>query len=193
MKHKLWAGFAAMLLVVSVTEPSLSQTSRPSTVASIDVKTLQEVMRTQKVTLINASGLLVCMDAKIPGSLCLSCADEKDGSVFSSLEKDRKIVFYAGHATIDPECDLVRRATAQGFASVYALSGGLSAWRQAGLPVVSEKRIGRVISRAVNPKHLAEWQKQAKNPLVIDIRSAKKYAAGHLEGAQNFPLTRLHV
>jgi rhodanese-related sulfurtransferase len=193
MKHKRWTGWAVMVLIISAAVPSWSQTSGPATIASIDVKTLQEMTRTQKVTLINVSGLLVCMDARIPGSLCLSCDDEKDGSVLSSLAKESKIVFYAGRATPDAECDLVKKTIAQGFTSAYALSGGLSGWRQAGLPVASEKRIPRVISRAVNPKRFAEWQKQAKNPLVIDIRSARAYAAGHLDGARNFPMPRLHL
>ena len=32
-----------------------------------------------------------------------------------------------------------------------------------------------------------------RSPLVVDIRSPKAFAAGHLDGAVNFPLTRLHV
>jgi len=181
------------LLLVSTGLPSWSQTSKPATAVPIDVKALQEMMRTQKVTLLNVSGLIVCLDAKIPGSLCLSCDGEKDGSIFSFPPKDSKIVFYAGRASVDPECELLKQVSARGFTSVYVLSGGLPAWRQAGLPVVSEKRIPRVSSRAVDPRHFSAWQKQVKNPLVIDVRSDKAYAAGHLDGALNFPMPRLHL
>lgn len=193
MKNKLWAGLSVAVLIVAAALPSLSQMPRASAAALIDVKSLQKLTLTGKVTLIHAAGLIACMDAKIPGSLCLACDDEKGVSALSSLTKDSKIVFYTGGAGVDPECELIKRLTAQGFTSVYTLSGGLAAWRQEGLPVVSEKRIPRVISQAVRSGNFSEWFRQAKNPLVIDIRSAKTYAAGHLDGAQNFPLTRLHI
>jgi rhodanese-related sulfurtransferase len=193
MQNKLWTGMVVVALIVSAALPSMSQTPKPSAATSIDVKALQKMTQTRNVTLINVSGLLVCMDAKIPGSLCLSCDDKKDVAVFSSLTKDSKIVFYAGGRSLDFECDLMNRSISQGFTAVYILEGGLPAWRKAGYPVVSDKRIPRVISQAVNPGYFSEWLRQTKNPLVIDVRSAKDYAAGHLDGALNFPMTRLHV
>jgi rhodanese-related sulfurtransferase len=193
MKNKLWIGLVVAALIISAALPAISQTSKPLAVAAIDVKALQEMMQIRKVTLINVSGLLVCMDAKIPGSLCLTCDDKKDASVFSSLAKDSKIVFYAGSMPVNSECDLVNQTVLHGFPSVYILKGGLPAWRKAGHPVVSEKRIPRVMSWAISPGNLPAWLKQTKNPLMIDIRSAKVYTAGHLDGALNFPLTRLHV
>ena len=149
--------------------------------------------RSEKVTLVDSRSVLECMDARIPGSVCLPCDEEQDASFFASWPKESKIVFYAGSTTMDTECGAASRLLSQGFTSVYVLEGGLVAWRKAAFPVVSEKRIARATLPAVKPKNLSGWLKEAKNPLMIDIRSPKAYAAGHLDGAVNYPLARLHV
>lgn len=184
---------AVVALIVSAAMPAMPQTSKLPTAASIDVQALQKMTQTRNVTLIDVSGLLVCMDAKIPGALCVSGNDEKDVSFLSSLAKDSKIVFYAESKSAFSDCNLLNRAVSQGFSAVYILEGGLPAWRNAGFPVATEKRIVRVPSRAVKPGKFPAWLQQTKNPLVIDIRSAKTYTAGHLDGALNFPLNRLHI
>jgi len=191
-KYKIWAGLLVLALA-GVAVPGCTQSSRPSSPSAVDVNVLQEMMTVEKVTLINVSGLLSCLDSKIPGSLCLSCDEKKDTAVFSNLAKNSKIVFYTGGIGLDQNCPLLEEAIRQEFANVSILQGGLRAGRQAGYPVVTEKRIPRLVSLAVNPRNISEWRKRVKNPLVIDIRPANAYAKDHLEGAVNFPLTWLHV
>ncbi len=163
-------------------------------IPTLNVQTFKSLKdKAGKIILVDLRSVLECMDAKIPGALCMSCNDEKAISTISSLAKDSKIVFYAESKSVFSDCNLINRAAVHGFSSAYILDGGLPAWRKAGYPVVTEKRIVRVHSRAVNPGKFPAWLQQTKNPLVIDIRSAKTYATGHLDGALNFPLTKLHA
>lgn len=163
-------------------------------IRQVDARTLSTWMgQPQKVTVIDTGSFLACMDTKIPGAVCLPCGHEKGVAFFSSVSRENKIVFYAANQPPDADCDLIRQAEAGGFKDRYVLKGGLAAWRKAGNPVVSEKRIPRIALAAVKPKDLSAWKKTVNNPLVVDIRSPKAFAAGHLDGAVNFPLTRLHV
>lgn len=163
-------------------------------VQSVNVQTLKMWMdKSEKMIIIDGGSMLACLDAKIPGALCRSCDSEKEASFFSSMPKENKIIFYAGYPSLDQDCGLIRQALSAGFREVYVLDGGLASWRKAGLSVASDRRTPRVIAHAVRPQRLPEWQKRVKNPLVIDIRSHKDYASGHLDGAMNFPLSRLHV
>ena len=163
-------------------------------IQSMNVQTLKSGMdKSEKITLIDGGSILACMDAKIPGALCLPCDSEKDASFFPSVPKESKIVFYASYQSLDHDCGLIRQFLAAGITNVYVLDGGFASWRKAGFSVVSEKRIPRVAAPAVKPEKLAQWQKKVTKPLLIDIRSAKNFAVGHLDGAVNFPLTRLHL
>jgi len=165
-----------------------------SKIQSINVQTLKSGMdKSEKITLIDGGSILACMDAKIPGALCLPCDSEKDASFVPSVPKENKIVFYSGLQPLDPDCALISNALSAGVKGVYRLEGGLAEWRKKGLPVVSEKRTPRVAAHAIQVKQLPDWQKAAKNPLLIDIRSPKTFVAGHLDGAVNFPLSRLHL
>ncbi len=159
-------------------------------IQSVNVKTLKSWMDTpENVTVIDGGALLACMDAKIPGALCLPCDSEKE----ASLPQKGKMVFYSAYSPLEPDCGLIHQASSTGLKEVYVLEGGLAAWRKAGYPVLAEKRIPRVAVPAVGAGKFSEWQKNAKNPLLIDIRSPKTFAAKHLEGAQNIPLARLHL
>jgi rhodanese-related sulfurtransferase len=163
-------------------------------IQSMNVQTLKSGMdKSEKITLIDGGSILACMDAKIPGALCLPCDSEKDASFFPSVPKESKIVFYTAYQPLDLKCDSIRQTLSAGFKGVYVLDGGLATWRKAGFSVVSEKRIPRVVAPAVKPEKLAQWQKKVTKPLLIDIRSAKNFAVGHLDGAVNFPLTCLHL
>lgn len=160
----------------------------------IDVPTLMsDRASSQKPIVIDAGSLLACLDAKIPGALCLSCEGERGQSFFASLPKGSKIVFYTSYQPLSGDCSLIREVNSAGFRNLFLLKGGLEAWRKAGNPVASEKRIPRVATPAVKPSRLGQWQKNIKNALLVDIRSPEAFATGHLEGAVNFPLTRLHV
>lgn len=167
--------------------------TRTHSIRSVNAETLKSWMeKSEQIILMDAGGLLACQDARIPGARCLSCHPEEDSSFLSSLSKESKIVVYSAYRPIDPDDVFIRQILSAGHKNVFFLNGGLAAWRKAGYPVVSEKRIPRLAAPALRPADLSRWQKEVKNPLVIDIRPAGVYAAKHLEGAVNMPLEYLH-
>jgi len=78
----------------------------------------------------------------------------------------------------------------RGHDNVSVLSGGLSEWSKAGYPVTQtktrpagDKRPGRI-----PPKKAREGLQRF---LVLDVRPALEFSAGHLPGAANIPLEGL--
>lgn len=192
MKRKIFLLLIPMLQVICLTGIADAE---QNILRVIDVQTLMsDRASAQKPIVVDAGSLLACLDAKIPGALCLPCeGGERNPSFFASLPKGEKIIFYTSYQPLSRDCRLIREVHAAGFRNLYLLQGGLEAWRKAGNPVASERRIPRVAASAVKPRSLAQWQKKVKNPLLIDIRSPEAFAAGHLDGAVNFPLSGLHV
>jgi rhodanese-related sulfurtransferase len=146
----------------------------------------------EKIVLINVSSFLECMDNRIPDSLCIAC--EEAGEKASMLPRDRnaKLVFYGGNTLVEPGCELIREVQRQGFANLYILKGGLTAWKRAGYEVESVNRIPRVLESAVKPGNLKSWLNTAPAALMLDLRSPTAYQANHITGAVNMPLVSLH-
>jgi len=191
MKYKKYIFLA--VLVLAFGSANRGEAAQKNT-ASVDVGILAAMMnQSQKIMVIDARSALECLDGKIPGALCFSCDEEKKGLLPPDAAKDMPFIVYGGSASLASDCKPIVEASKQGFNDIRILQGGFPAWRKADRPVMSEKRIPRVISRALNPQKLSEWRKQADHPLVVDIRSQSVYAKDHIDGALNFPLTRLHV
>lgn len=98
-------------------------------------------------------------------------------------------------------CPLSERAatilTARGYTDVAILAGGIEAWRAKGFAVASntapatvEKAGGDIHVGRVSAFELAADRSGAIY-LVIDVRSATEFAAGHIPGAINIPAAAL--
>jgi hydroxyacylglutathione hydrolase len=57
------------------------------------------------------------------------------------------------------------------------LEGGVKAWRESGLPLVSTK--------TVNAEQLKEWMTQKDTPIILDVRFNKEWHSGHIRGARH--------
>jgi len=57
------------------------------------------------------------------------------------------------------------------------LEGGVKAWRESGLPLVSTK--------SVNAEQLKEWMTQKDAPIILDVRFNKEWHSGHIRGARH--------
>ena len=57
------------------------------------------------------------------------------------------------------------------------LEGGVKAWRENGLPLVSTK--------TVNAEQLKEWMTQKDTPIILDVRFNKEWHSGHIRGARH--------
>ena len=118
--------------------------------------------------------------ATIPTSLMLPVAEmeklDKEGKVHPLLgqDKNKLLVFWCGGPTCPFSIKAGELAVKYGYTNVKVYSGGDPAWAKAEQPFVS------------SPKFVKEG-----NILLIDLRSADNYAAGHIPRALNLPLSAM--
>jgi len=161
----------------------------------VDVQTLKAWMdeSQESLVVVDLRSLLACLDAKIPQAVCFPCGTQK-AFPGNALPQEAKIIVYEETQPAAPgRCPVIQAILETGRGNVYRLDGGLPAWRKEGYPVISEKRTPRVPAPAVKAADLDSWRKQVANPLILDVREASDFAAGHIDGAMNIPLSVLHV
>ncbi|HAJ27689.1 MAG TPA: hypothetical protein DCG53_10680 [Syntrophus sp. (in: bacteria)] len=146
----------------------------------------------ENILLINVLSFLECMDSRIPASLCIACEETREKADLLPRDRNVKLVFYGGNAPVEASCEIIREAQRQGFANIYILKGGLTAWKRAGYEVESLNRIPRAQGAAIKPGNLKTWLNTAPSALMIDLRSPAAYQSYHITGAVNMPLVSLH-
>jgi rhodanese-related sulfurtransferase len=146
----------------------------------------------ENIVFINVASFLECMDSRIPSSLCIACEETGEGANLLPRERNVKLVFYGGNTPVEGGCEIIQEAQRQGFANLYILKGGLTAWKRAGYEVESASRVHRVQGAAIKPGNLKGWLNSAPSALIIDLRSPAAYQDNHIAGAVNMPLTSLH-
>lgn len=160
----------------------------------IEVRALQRMMENQDpLLLVHTGALIECQDARIPGSLCLPCGDM--GVLLSVVlpkSRDLKVVFYSTGAFSGTGCPVAEALIGQGYAKIYILKGGVTAWRRAGHPTEVLQRIPRQASHAVKARDLETWRTKFPKHLIIDIRPASAYRTGTVAGAVNLSLEEIH-
>jgi len=146
----------------------------------------------ENVVFINVLSSLECMDIRISGSLCIACGEAGEKARVLPRDRNAKLVFYGGNTTVEADCEIIREAQRQGFANLYILKGGLTAWKRSGYEVESVNRIPRVLGSALKPANLKRWLNLVPAALIIDLRSPSAYRSNHITGALNMPLFLLH-
>ncbi|MDA8123852.1 MAG: rhodanese-like domain-containing protein [Deltaproteobacteria bacterium] len=151
----------------------------------------QMLDRKEDFALVDVMSRLECMDHRIPGSLCV--ADEEFASQAPRLfpDKNRLIVLYCESDRCYRSRETASQAIAQGYRRVAVLTGGMPAWKEAGYEMESLVRIPRVPVESVKPDRLAQWMKEKRDLLILDVRREDRFREGHLPGAINIPLYRL--
>ncbi|MCX5839092.1 MAG: rhodanese-like domain-containing protein [Deltaproteobacteria bacterium] len=152
----------------------------------------QMLQRGEDVVLIDTMSRLECMDRSIPGSLCI--ADEEFFAKAPKLfpDKGRHLLFYCESDRCYRSRETAVTALQQGYARVSVLRGGIPAWKEAGFDTISQERIPRVPTESIKPERLARWLLEKRDLLILDIRREERFREGHLPGAINIPLYRLH-
>ena len=103
-----------------------------------------------------------------------------------------------GDGRPDPRAVLAAETLAAlGYRDVAALSGGVAAWRLAGLPIVSGNQVssqafGRRVSDLarvplVDVPTLRQWQQEGRRVALCDVRSAGEHTDGCIPGAVSVP------
>ncbi len=178
------------LLVILILGMSGIVHAQTNKVQPVSAKMLKSwVDQSETVYLVDLRSVLECLDAKIPQAVC----GFDESNVLADAPRLSKVIFYTGKQPVDQASPLIQKTLSGGWENIYVLEGGLTAWRKEGYPVFSEDRTPRVFAYALDSRNFDRWQKQAREPLILDIREAQSFAGGHIEGAVNFPLSRLHV
>ncbi|TME80316.1 MAG: MBL fold metallo-hydrolase [Chloroflexi bacterium] len=112
--------------------------------------------------------------AHIPGSFSMPAGTSFGTWVGWVVEPDRPLVLVLD--SVDDWDDLVRQALRVGHDSIAGyLQGGFARWLEAGNPTESNGRL--------SVEQLARASAGSGPPLVIDVRQASEFAAGHIPGA----------
>ena len=182
--------FTALLSMMISTAPAGAD-QKP--VPRIDTRSVVRMMENREnIVLINVASFLECMDSRIPASLCLACDEKGEGAGALPRQRNAKLVFYGGNASVEADCEIISEAQRAGFANIYILKGGLPAWKRAGYEVETVSRIPRVPGPALKPVNLKGWLNSTPTALMIDVRSPAAYQANHIPGTVNMPLVSLH-
>ena len=182
--------FIVMLFLVMFISPAGADQKPPPRIEPRAIVRMME--NREKIVFINMLSFLECMDSRIPASLCIACEETGEKTALLPQDRNAKLVFYGGNAPVEAGCEIIREAQSQGFANLYILKGGLTAWKRAGYEVESVSRIPRVPGAAVKPGNLKPWLNTASAALMIDLRSPAAYQSYHITGAVNMPLVSLH-
>jgi hydroxyacylglutathione hydrolase len=182
--------FVSLLFLVMVTSPAGADQKPPPRIEPRAVVRMME--NRENIVLVNVSGFLECMDSRIPASLCVACEETAGRADLLARDRNAKLVFYGGNAPVEGNCEIIGEAQRAGFANLYILKGGLTAWKRAGYETESVNRIPRVVGPALKPGKLKAWLNMAPTALIIDLRSPAAYRSNHIAGAVNMPLASLH-
>jgi hydroxyacylglutathione hydrolase len=114
----------------------------------------------------------------VPGSLSLPASSSFGTWLGWVVDYDRPAVLILPDDDPDAWDDAIRQALRIGHESIAGhVAGGFAGWTAAGLPVESNGRL------TVDQLAAAVDRGGAEAPLVIDVRQASEYEAGHLDGA----------
>ncbi|MCX5820265.1 MAG: rhodanese-like domain-containing protein [Deltaproteobacteria bacterium] len=190
MSRTEWVWTAALLSALFAVSSVQAAEPAPNLLEPVELR--QMLQRGEDIVLIDAMSRLECMDHSIPGSLCV--ADEEFAARAPKLfpDKKRHLVFYCESNRCYRSRETAAIALQQGYTRVSVLRGGIPAWKEAGFDTVSQERIPRVPAESIKPDRLARWLLEKRDLLILDIRREERFREGHLPGAINIPLYRLH-
>ncbi len=189
MNRTNWIGTAALLSALLAVSPAAAEPA-PSLIEPAALR--QMLQRGDDLTLINTMSRLECMDHSIPGSLCIA-GEEFPGQALKLVpDKNRPLVFYDENNQGAGSQKTAAIAIQKGYHRVSVLRGGIDGWKEAGFDTVSQVRIPRAPVESIKPARLAQWLSEKRDLLILDIRGEARFREGHLPGAINIPLHRLH-
>jgi rhodanese-related sulfurtransferase len=138
--------------------------------------------------LVNLDSYLECLDARIPGAICLDGGERSGLPVELPADKETKLVFYGRQAGGPAPHPIIAEVLQRGYQQVYILTGGLLGWRRSGYDVESVQRIPRTSSLSLKPSDVGSWLRQTPSALIVDIRVPKPLARGMWKGHEPAPL-----
>jgi rhodanese-related sulfurtransferase len=190
MSHTKWIRAAVLLSALLAISSAPAAEPAPNLIEPASLR--QMLQRGEDFALINVMSRLECMDHGIPGSLCVADEEFPGKALKLFPDKNRPLVFYdeSIHGAGSQKAAAI--AMQKGYKRVSVLRGGTAAWKEAGFETDSQVRIPRVPVESIKPERLAQWLSEKRDLLILDIRGEARFREGHLPGAVNIPLHRLH-
>jgi rhodanese-related sulfurtransferase len=190
MNQIQWIGTAALLSVLLAVSPVPAADPAPGLIEPASLR--QMLQRGEDFALINTMSRLECLDHSIPGSLCIAGEAFPGQALKLFPDKNRPLVFYDENNQGAGSQKAAAVAMQKGYLRVSVLRGGIDGWKEAGFDTVSQVRIPRAPVESIKPQRLAQWLSEKRDLQILDIRGEARFREGHLPGAINIPLHRLH-
>ncbi len=102
---------------------------------TISPDAMNQLMKDQRVTVIDVNSRLSWIEAHVPGALHLDPASFSDGDL--PPDKEAGLVFYCSSPLCRKAPNAARRAKQMGYNNVRVMSAGILGWLAAGLPTES--------------------------------------------------------
>ncbi|GAB7536203.1 rhodanese-like domain-containing protein [Burkholderia sp. 3C] len=122
---------------------------------------------------------------------------EREVGRLAPNRRARLVVYDEGGDGEQPAARAAKRLEALGYTNVHLLEGGALGWREAGFVLfkgvnVPSKAFGELVEQVAHTPHvsaqrLAEWQRSADSPVVLDGRPLAEFRAMNIPGAACCP------
>lgn len=197
MKIRLVLTLLASLLLTTtlaighdVGETSVAVQQHKPTYGLINTAELKKLLEHDAaITVIDARNPEEYQQVHIKGAINIP---EKEYAEYASLlPRDRtvQLVFYCNGVKCGKSGKAAQKALGQGYENVLIYAEGMPVWEEMGLPIYAgpdyEKRIETTM---IAPADLDALIKSGADTfMVVDVRDAEEFMAGHMPGALNIP------
>lgn len=187
-----FCSIVTVLLVMTVM-PALGAEQPVAGVKTVSTEQLKLLLETArpKPLLIDARNPEEYEEVHIKGAVNIPISKlEKDPSLLPA-DRALKLVFYCNGVKCGKSKKAAKVAVERGYGDVLIYAEGMPVWEEKGMPIYAgasyEKRVE---TSKLSPKELKTLMDTKPGTLVIvDVRDKSEFAAGHIPGAINIPVT----
>lgn len=196
-RHLLFILLAYMVLPASLAlgqnigETSVAVQQNKPTYGQINTAELKKLLdHDTEMTVIDARNPEEYQQVHIKGALNIP---EKEFAQYASRlpqERTRKLVFYCNGVKCGKSGKAAQKALEQGYENVLVYAEGMPVWEEKGLPIFAGPDYEqRIETTKIAPGNLNMLIKSGADTfMVVDVRDAEEFMAGHIPGAINIPV-----
>ncbi|MBI2384696.1 MAG: rhodanese-like domain-containing protein [Elusimicrobia bacterium] len=115
----------------------------------------------------------------------------KDAIGSADLPKGGRIILYCGDAHCPLSHAAAKTLMSNGVENIGVLYGGIAQWEKSGYPVLPVPIEKEKVKGDIDAGELQDRIHKTGAVVVVDVRSAEDFTAGHLPGARSIPLENL--
>jgi rhodanese-related sulfurtransferase len=150
----------------------------------ITAEKLRTLQLNKQVSIIDVRPPSDFASGHIQGARNIAAADVSK----AGLDKATAVTIYCAEDPCALTTSAAQQLSANGYATVWILEGGLPSWTAKGYPLKTGDGHPADRARKTIPAKEAKRRLDAGTALAVDTRPAAEFAAGHLPGASNAPL-----